>query len=254
MPRRTTLLHAIPSRTDSRNTRPHIRDASRTSTGCYTRGRTRTRYSRCALIWLATLIKHRSIIREPYQANASYKAARIGSSYAQGCVSVFVLVRRFGEDSTDRYVSALFVFFSENSVVWVKCSSCIHTLWCLWCRLAMPRLMPTVSRMGLCCSLFLVPHSLCQLVSFFSTRSCFFFGPCHVSSNRLVTNFSFEPSFLEGFNLKPRGFRTGFWVSGCAGVWVLVTGTRLYVRRAASMLPVFRRLNSAAGRQTPRIH
>ena len=29
MPRRTTLLHAIPSRTDSRSARPHIRDASR---------------------------------------------------------------------------------------------------------------------------------------------------------------------------------------------------------------------------------
>ena len=171
MPRRTTLLHTIPSRTDSRSTRPHIRDASRTSTGCYTRGRTRTRYSRCALIWLATLIKHRSIIREPYQANASHKAARIGSSYAQGCVSVFVLVRRFGEDSTDRYVSALFVFFSENSVEWVKCSSCMRTL---WCRLAMPRLMPSVSRIWLCGSLFVVRHSLCQLVSFFQRGVVFF--------------------------------------------------------------------------------
>ena len=234
MPRRTTLLHAIPSRTDSRSTRPHIRDASRTSTGCYTRGRTRTRYSRCALIWLATLIKHRSIIREPYQANASYKAARIGSSYAQGCVSVFVLVRRFGEDSTDRYVSALFVFFSENSVVWVNCSSCMRTLWCLWCRLAMPRLMPSVSRMGLCGSLFVATFALSVGLLFFNAE-LFFSG--HVSSNRLVTNFSFEPSLLEGFNLKPRGFRPGFRVSGCAGVWVLVTGTRLYVRRAASMLP-----------------
>ena len=28
------------------------------------------------------------------------------------------------------------------------------------------------------------------------------------------------------------------WVSGCVGVWVLVIGTRLCVRRAASMLPV----------------
>ena len=42
MPRRTTLLPAIPSRTDSRSTRPHIRDAPRARVPdvCYTRGRT----------------------------------------------------------------------------------------------------------------------------------------------------------------------------------------------------------------------
>ena len=46
------------------------------------------------------------------QAHSSHKAARIGSSCALGRVSVFVSVRRFCEDSTDRCpdVSALFVF------------------------------------------------------------------------------------------------------------------------------------------------
>ena len=33
------------------------------------------------------------------------------------------------------------------------------------------------------------------------------------------------------------GIRTGVWVPS-AGVWVLVTGTRLHVKTAASMLPV----------------
>ena len=54
-------------------------------------------------------MKHRSIIREPHQAHASHKTARIGSSYALGRVSVFVSVRRCGEDSTDM-LWALFGF------------------------------------------------------------------------------------------------------------------------------------------------
>ena len=40
----------------------------------------------------------------------------------------------------------------------------------------------------------------------------------------------------------------------CGRMGVLVTGTRLFVKRASSMLPVSRRFKSAAGRQTPRIH
>ena len=203
MPRRTTLLQAIPSRTDSRSTRPHIRDASRARVpGCYTSGRTRTPYSQRALIRLATSMKHRSIIREPYQAHASHKAARSGSSYALGRVSVFVSVRRFWR-GFHRQMSLRCSFFLENSVEWVRCSSCMHTLWCLWCRLAMPRLMPSVSRMGLCGSLFVVRHSLCQLVSFFHAELFFFFGPCLFE--RLVTNFSFD--------LPLRKFRFEFTIS-----------------------------------------
>ena len=45
LPRRTTLLHAIPSRTDSRSTRPHIRDASRTRAPDVTSFRTDTNAS-----------------------------------------------------------------------------------------------------------------------------------------------------------------------------------------------------------------
>ena len=183
------------------------RRVARTSTGCYTRGRTRTRYAQCVPIRLATSMKHHSIIREPYQAHASHEAARIGSSYALGRVSVFVSVRRFGEDSTDRCLGVV-RFFSENSVEWVRCSSRMHTLWCPWCRLAMPRLMPSVSRMGLCGSLFVVRHSLCQLVSFFQR----------------VRNFSFDLS-LRKFKFESTssdirvGIRSGVRVSGCAGVW-----------------------------------
>ena len=77
--------------------------------------------------------------------------------------------------------------------------------------------------MELCGSLFVVRHSLCQLVSFLNAE--FFFGPCLferlvtifssepslrkfkstsfaffflIFFQRLVTNFSFEPSLLEG--------------------------------------------------------
>ena len=41
-----------------------------------------------------------------------------------GRVSVFVSVRRFGEDSTDRCLGDV-RFFSENLVEWVRCSSCM---------------------------------------------------------------------------------------------------------------------------------
>ena len=80
MPRHTTRLHAVPSRADSRRTRPHIRDTSRTSTRCYARGRARTRSSQRALVQLATSTKHRSIFRKPYQALTSHAAAGVGSS------------------------------------------------------------------------------------------------------------------------------------------------------------------------------
>ena len=146
-------------------------------------------------------MKHRSIIREPYQAHASHKAARTGSSYAQGCVSVFVSVRRFfGEDSTDRCLGVVRFFLREFG------------------RLAMPRLMPSVSRMGLCGSLFVVRHSLCQLVSFFQFGvGFFFFGPCLLE--RLVRNFSFDLSLRK---FKFESTSSGVWVSGCAGVcWCL---------------------------------
>ena len=87
---RDTKLHRLAQHEAS-----HQGRVARTSTGCYTRGRTRTCYSQCALIRFATLMKHCSMIREPYQAHSSHKAARIGSSYALGRVSVFVSVRRF---------------------------------------------------------------------------------------------------------------------------------------------------------------
>ena len=91
--------------------------------------------------------------------------------------------------------------------------------------------MRSVSRMGFCGSLFVVRHSLCQLVSFFFNAEFFFFGPClferlvtnfsfdlslgklkfestrflclMIFFQRLVTNSSFEPSLLEGLNLNP---------------------------------------------------
>ena len=156
----------------------HQRRVARTSTGCYKRGRARTLYSQRALIRLATSMMHRSFIREPHQAHASHKAARIGSSYAwvvcPSSCRCGVLARI---PQTD--VSALFVFSSENSVEWVRCSSCMNSLWRLWCRLATPRLMPSESRMGLCgCT---VPCLLCDTRSvswspFFNAELFFFSG------------------------------------------------------------------------------
>ena len=226
-------------------------------------------------IRLATSMKHHSVIREPYQAHASHKAARVGSSYALGRVSIFVSVRRFGEDSTDRCLGVV-RFFSENSVEWVRCSSCMHTLWCPWCRLAMPRLMASVSRMGLCGSLFVVRHSLCQLSSFFNAELFFFFffGPCLFE--RLVTNFSFEPS-LQKFKFESTSFfcflKKDFlypffyvlkrvpafvWVSarvsGCAGVWVCGDWHAFARQESCKHASRSRRFKSAARRQTPRIH
>ena len=90
--------------------------------------------------------------------------------------------------------------------------------------------------MGLCGSLFVVRHSLCQLSPFFNAEF-FLFGPCLFE--RLVTIFSFALSlrkftsfsmfydflnpFLGCFETSSGivvGVRTGVWVSGCAGVWV----------------------------------
>ena len=92
VPRFCPRYQAAPTRAAQGFTQGRV---ARTRSGCHTRGRTRTRYSQCALNRLATSMKHRSIIREPYQAHASHKAARIGSSYALGRVSVFVSVWRF---------------------------------------------------------------------------------------------------------------------------------------------------------------
>ena len=154
MPRHTTLLPAIPSRTDSRSRRPHIRHASRARVP----GVTRADGSQWALLRFATSMKHRSIIREPYQAHASHKAARTGSSYALGRVSVFVSVRRFGEG-----VSALFVFSQR---IRLNGSDVPHA--CI--------LFVTV-RFLVCCATFALSVGL-----LFSTR-IFFSG--HVSSNAL---------------------------------------------------------------------
>ena len=166
MPRRTTLLPAIPSRTDSRSTRPRIRDASRARVQDVTRadGHERVIHNVRSSGWL-----HRCSTA-PLSANHT-KHTRHIKQRELGRVMPWVVCPsscRCGVlariPQTD--VSALFVFFSENSVEWVRCSSRMHSLWCLWCRLAMPRSMPSVSRMGLCGSLFVVRHSLCQLVSF----------------------------------------------------------------------------------------
>ena len=175
MPRRTTLLHAIPSRTDPRSTRGHVRDPSRARVPDVTRADGHeTCLSQCALIRLATSMKHGSIILEPYQAHASHKPARIGSSYALCRVSVFVSVRRFDEDSTDRCLGVVRFFLREfdsmGQLFLIRAYSLVS-----WCPLAMPRLMASVSRMGLCGSLFVVRHSLCQLVSFFNAEFVFFF-------------------------------------------------------------------------------
>ena len=54
MPRRTTLLPAIPSLTDSRSTRPHIRDAPRARVPDVTRadGPERVMHKVCPSVWL----------------------------------------------------------------------------------------------------------------------------------------------------------------------------------------------------------
>ena len=167
-------------------------------------------------------MKHRSIIREPYQAHASHKATRTGSSYAPLCVRLRVgaaFWRGF-----HRQMSRRCSFFSQR--IRLNGSNVPHA--CIlfgvsWCRLAMPRLMPSVSRMGLCGSLFVVRHSLCQLVSFFQRGVGFFFGSCLFE--RLVRNFSFYLS-LRKFNFESTssgirvGIRMGLSVSVCAGVWV----------------------------------
>ena len=75
-----------------------------------------------------------------------------------------------------------------------------------------------VVRFLVCCATFAL-----SVVLLFHCGVVFFFGPCLFQ--RLVTNFSFEPS-LRKFRFESTssgirvGVRSGVWVSGCAGVWV----------------------------------
>ena len=171
---RTTLLHAIPSpHRLAQHKAPHISDASRARVaGCYTRGRTRTRYSQCALIRLATSMKHRSIIREPYQAHASHKAARIGSSYVFGRVFVFVSVLRQMSRRCSFFLKEFgcqtFLMHAYSLVSLVSTCSATVNAECDT---------NGVVRFLVCCATFALS------VGLFSTRSCFFSG--HVSSNAL---------------------------------------------------------------------
>ena len=201
-----TSYHAV-----ARDTKPHRLAqhkashqgrVARTSSGCYTHGRTRTRYSQCALIRLAASMKHCSIIREPYQAHSSHEAARIGSSYALGSrVRLRVgaafwrgfhrqmsrrgsfFLREFGGKGQ------MFLMHAYNSLVSLV-STCNATV-------NAECVTNGVVRFLVCCATFALS------VSLFFQRGVFFSGPCLFE--HLVTSFSFDLS-LRSLNLNPLVF------------------------------------------------
>ena len=188
MPRRTMHLHAIPGRTDSRSTRPHIKDASRARVPDVTRadGHERVIHNVRSFGWL-----HRRCTA-PLSANHT-KHTRHKKQSDLGRVMPWVVCPsscRCGVLARipQTCLWALFVFFSKNSVEW-GCSSCMHTLWCCNATVNAECLTHGVVRFLVCCATFALSVGL-----LFFNAQLFSFGPCLFER---VTHFCFDLSLRK---------------------------------------------------------